>query len=232
MLASKRSYMSCKGDSQTRAGLQACIATITVAPCPLLLIAVAPPEAYAALLLPAPRQELKANKNYLHQHDASSGPNGTANPLGAGVLGTQNGNDVGVSNKRFVYLNDSFPINPVAGLHVVHVTNGACFAVKESCKGAPATLIKKEHRCVCTRPGGCGRRDSSVSGTVMFSACCVMFFACTCLPAVVCQQPAVARCAKNIVYLFAHPRLDTSAGEVLDVVVQNNAANAFNGDYR
>ncbi len=75
---------------------------------------------------------MKANKNYLHQHDASAGPNGTANPLGAGVLGTQNGNDVG-SNKRFVYLNDSFPINPVAGLHVVHVTNGAPGAFPAGC---------------------------------------------------------------------------------------------------
>ena len=69
-------------------------------------------------------QELKANINYLALHDAEHGPNGTSNPLSAGVLGTQNGNDAGVKNKRFVYLNDAFPINPVAGLHVVHVYKG------------------------------------------------------------------------------------------------------------
>jgi len=56
------------------------------------------------------------------------------------VLGTQNGNDVGVQNKRFVYLNDSFPINPVAGLHVVHVTNGACRTFQSRCHAGERLL--------------------------------------------------------------------------------------------
>ena len=70
-------------------------------------------------------QELQADKKYLQQHSADAGPNGTANPLSAGVLGTQNGNDVGVKDKRFVYLDEAFPINPVAGLHVVRIQRGA-----------------------------------------------------------------------------------------------------------
>ncbi len=40
-----------------RADLQACIATMTAAPSNPLSLAVTPPEAYAALLLPSPRPE-------------------------------------------------------------------------------------------------------------------------------------------------------------------------------
>ena len=75
-------------------------------------------------------------------HDADVGPNGTSNPLSAGVLGTQNGNDAGVKDKRFVYLNDAFPINPVAGLHVVHIYNGKPGA------GAVARML----RAACRQP--------------------------------------------------------------------------------
>ena len=86
-------------------------------------------------------QELQANKKYLQQHNAGFGPNGTANPLSGGVLGTQNGNGVGVNNQRFVYLDKSFPINPVAGLHVVRIN-----------RGASAVLLPDLQACVWQAP--------------------------------------------------------------------------------
>ena len=71
-------------------------------------------------------QELQDDKNFLTKRNAGLGPNGSINPLSEGVLGTQDGsggpnNGVDVNS---VYLDNSFPVTPVAGLHVVRINSG------------------------------------------------------------------------------------------------------------
>ena len=65
---------------------------------------------------------MKADPHFLTTHEASKGLQDTLNPHSTGVLQTQEGNGGGV--KKNVYLDKSFPVAPVAGLHVIRIKLG------------------------------------------------------------------------------------------------------------
>ena len=68
-------------------------------------------------------QEIQTDKNFYTKHAASDGLNGTLNVNSTGVVGIQNGGPSAPELKD-IYLDNSFPITPVAGLHVIRITTG------------------------------------------------------------------------------------------------------------
>ena len=70
-------------------------------------------------------QEVLADETYLLQRNAGGGVDGSLNPLSEGIIGIQDGNGGANGDKlKHVYLDKSFPINPVAGLHVIRIGSG------------------------------------------------------------------------------------------------------------
>ena len=68
-------------------------------------------------------QEITSDGEFLAIHDASSTPNGTSNENSTGILGVQTGGLDEPALKN-VYLDNDFPITPVAGLHVIRIKSG------------------------------------------------------------------------------------------------------------
>ena len=68
-------------------------------------------------------QEIRSDGAFLVRHDASNGPNGTSNVNGTGIADIQNGalEEPVLEN---VYLDNTFPITPVAGMHVIRIKRG------------------------------------------------------------------------------------------------------------
>lgn len=68
-------------------------------------------------------QAIRTDSTYYAKHNASVGLTGTSNENSTGVLGIQNGGAESISQKD-IYLDNAFPITPVAGLHVISITTG------------------------------------------------------------------------------------------------------------